>query len=30
MDQLQMTPQSAFAATGVASAERVTAFLRKV
>jgi FtsH-binding integral membrane protein len=30
MDQLQMTPPSAFAATGVASAERVTAFLRKV
>ena len=30
MDQLQITPQAAFAATGVASAERVTAFLRKV
>ena len=30
MDQFQMTPQSALAATGVASAERVTAFLRKV
>jgi FtsH-binding integral membrane protein len=30
MDQIQVTPQSAIAATGVASAERVTAFLRKV
>jgi len=30
MDQIQMTPQAAIAATGVASAERVTAFLRKV
>lgn len=30
MDQLQMTPQSAFASTAVASAERITAFLRKV
>ena len=30
MDELQMTPQSTLAATGVASAERVTAFLRKV
>jgi FtsH-binding integral membrane protein len=30
MDQLQMTPQSALATPGVASAELVTAFLRKV
>jgi FtsH-binding integral membrane protein len=30
MDQLQMTPQSAFAAPAAVSAERVTAFLRKV
>jgi uncharacterized protein len=30
MDQLQMTPPSAFTATGVATAERVTSFLRKV
>jgi len=30
MDQLQMTPQSAFTVAGAASAERVTAFLRKV
>jgi len=30
MDQFQMTPQSAFAAAGAVSAERVTAFLRKV
>ena len=30
MDQIQMTPQAAIAATTVQSAERVTAFLRKV
>ncbi len=30
MDQLPMTPQSAFAAAGAVSAERITAFLRKV
>jgi FtsH-binding integral membrane protein len=30
MDQLQMTPQSAFTAATAVSAERVTAFLRKV
>ena len=30
MDQLQMTPQSAFAASGAGTAERVTSFLRKV
>jgi uncharacterized protein len=30
MDQIQMTPQAAIAATSVESAERVTAFLRKV
>jgi FtsH-binding integral membrane protein len=30
MDQIQMTPQSALASAGAVSAERVTAFLRKV
>ena len=30
MDQIQMTPQASIAATSVESAERVTAFLRKV
>ncbi len=30
MDQIQMTPQAAIAATSVESAERVTAFLRRV
>jgi FtsH-binding integral membrane protein len=30
MDQIQMTPRAAIAATSVESAERVTAFLRKV
>jgi hypothetical protein len=30
MDQIQMTPQAAIAATTVQSAERITAFLRKV
>src|SRR2546429_652759 len=30
MDRFSMTPQSAFATTTVATAERVTAFLRKV
>jgi len=30
MDQLQMTPQAAFSATAAVSAERVTAFLRRV
>jgi len=30
MDQIQLTPQSAVAAAGAVSAERVTAFLRKV
>lgn len=30
MNELEITPQSAFTATGAAAAERVTAFLRKV
>jgi FtsH-binding integral membrane protein len=30
MNELEITPQSAFTATGAATAERVTAFLRKV